>query len=114
VGEYQKQKYIGLNTALVCSWGWARGSDKDTTRTEKGQSRQPGNHSQTPLSCAAWNAREGVVKIVLEREEVNPDRRNKWNQIPLSHAIQNGYEMIVALLQSRKAVTPSTFAPFEL
>jgi len=31
------------------------------------------NWGQTPLSFAAWGGSEGVMKLLLEREEVDPD-----------------------------------------
>jgi len=49
-----------------------------------------------------------VIKILLEREEVDPDKPDKWGGTPLWYALQRGPERIVALLQSRKVVTPST------
>jgi len=49
-----------------------------------------------------------VVKILLEREEVLPDKPDNNGQTPLWYAAQDGHERVVALLQSRKAVAPST------
>ena len=34
---------------------------------------KPDNDGRTPLSCAAYNGHADVVKILLERVEVNPD-----------------------------------------
>ena len=47
------------------------------------------------------------MKILLGREEVNPDKPDMRGLTPLSHAARRGHERMVALLESRKAVTPS-------
>ena len=51
-----------------------------------------------PLTWAARNGHEGVVKILLEREEVNHDKPNEFGQTPLSGAAQEGHEGIVKIL----------------
>jgi len=48
------------------------------------------------------------VKVLLEREEFNPDKPDNYGQTPLSLATKKGHTRVAALLQSRKAVTPST------
>jgi len=64
---------------------------------------------------AAENGRERVVKLLLERNNVNPDslcgpsqimaqRGAEEGQTPLSLAAENGPEGIVKLLLGRKAV----------
>ena len=58
-----------------------------------------------PLAWAARNGHEGVVKILLGREEVNPNRPDNNGQTPLSYAAENGHERVVELLQSRKVVS---------
>ena len=56
----------------------------------------------------ASNGHEGVVKILLGREEVNPDKSDRFGQTPLSYAAGGGHERVVALLQSRKPISPRT------
>ena len=40
----------------------------------------------TPLFWAAWNGHEGVVKILLGRNDVDPDKPDKTGRTPLSCA----------------------------
>ena len=40
----------------------------------------------TPLTCAAHDGREGVVKILFEQEGVDPDKPNHAGNTPLSYA----------------------------
>jgi len=67
---------------------------------------KPDNNGKTPLSYAAWERHEGLVKILLRRKEVNPDKTDILGQTPLSHAAQNRHGRVVALLQSCKVATP--------
>ena len=60
----------------------------------------------TPLAWAAHNGHEGVVKILLRREAVNPDKPVNYGQTPLSRAAQNGHEGVVKILLGRKEVNP--------
>jgi len=69
--------------------------------------------SQTPLSWAARNGHEGIVKLLLERNDVNPDIPDKLQgQTPLSWAARNGHEGIVKLLLERKEVDPDSSSKF--
>ena len=56
---------------------------------------------RTPLSWAAQNGHEEVVKLPLEQEDINPNRSGKPGQTPLLLAIENGHDKVVALLQAR-------------
>jgi len=67
---------------------------------------RPDNYGQTPLSWAAFNGRDGVVKLLLEREDVSPDRPDHIGQTPLSWAAQNGRDGVVKLLLEREDVSP--------
>ena len=67
----------------------------------------PDNISQMPLSLAVFYGHEGVAKILLGREEVNPDKADYGGRTPLSLAAQNRHEEVVILLHSSKVVAPS-------
>jgi len=66
------------------------------------------HYGRTPLSWAAGNGHEGIVKLLLGRKDVNPDSSSKYGQTPLSWAAANGHEGIVKLLLGRKEVNPDT------
>ena len=64
-----------------------------------------GPWGRTPLSWAAHNGHEDVVKILLGREEV-PNRPDELGQTPLSYAARNGHEGVVKILLERGEVNP--------
>ncbi len=53
---------------------------------------------RTPLSWAAGNGHEAVVKLLLETSQVEVNSKDYYNQTPLSRAAQNGHEAVVKLL----------------
>ena len=65
-------------------------------------------YGRTPLSWAARNGHEGIVKLMLGRKDVDPDSSNKYGRTPLSCAAENGNEGVVKLLLGRKDVHPDT------
>ena len=46
-------------------------------------------HGRTPLSWAAENGYKGIVRLLLEREDVDPNSSSKSGQTPLRVAAQN-------------------------
>jgi ankyrin repeat protein len=63
------------------------------------------SYSRTPLSYAAENGHEGIVKLLLATDKVDIDAKDGLGQTPLLYAAENGHEGIVKLLLE-KALTP--------
>ena len=63
-------------------------------------------YSQTPLSWAAENESEEIVRILLGRNGVNPCKADERSQTPLLRAAKNGHEGIVRALLGRNDVNP--------
>ena len=59
----------------------------------------------TPLTWAAENGHEGVVKILLEQEGINPNGPDEYGRTPLSRA-GSGYEGMVEMLLGRNDANP--------
>ena len=66
-------------------------------------------YCRTPLSWAAENGNEGIVKLLLGRKDVNPNTPDtEYGQTPLFWAAMNGHEGIVRLLLERGDLNPDT------
>ena len=61
---------------------------------------------RSALILAAEAGHEQVVKILLGREEVNPDKPNKGDRTPLSYAAGYGHQGVVKILLGREEVNP--------
>ncbi|GKU07362.1 unnamed protein product, partial [Fusarium langsethiae] len=80
----------GLTKLLLCLLLNTGRVDIDARDTEYGQ---------TPLSWAAENGHEAVVKMLLDTDKVNVDATDtKYGRTPLSWAAQNGHEAVVKML----------------
>ena len=55
-------------------------------------------YGRTPLSWAAWNGHEAVVKLLLEKGADMETKDKKYSQTPLSWAAENGHGAVVKLL----------------
>ena len=70
----------------------------------------PDSHSmsgETPLSVAPKNGHEGIVKLLLGREDFNLNALNKISgQTLLLWAAENGHEEIVLRLLGREDIYP--------
>ena len=60
----------------------------------------------TPLVWAAQYGHEGVVKILLGRQGVDPGKPDKFAQTPLSYAAWGGHEGVVKTLLEQEGVHP--------
>lgn len=57
-----------------------------------------------PLSLAAWQGCETTVKLLLERQNVNADIKDKTGSTPLSYAAGKGHWAIARLLLEQRGV----------
>ena len=60
----------------------------------------------TALMWAAQQGNEGVVRLLLARDEVNPDKPNNKDQTPVWSAADKGHEEVVELLLAENNVNP--------
>ena len=62
----------------------------------------------TALTWAAIKGHDGVVKILLERADVNPNQADiEYGRTPLWWAAENGHEEVVKMLLEREEVNPN-------
>jgi len=59
-----------------------------------------------PLMWAAWHGHEGVVKILLGRDDVSPDKPGNYGRTPIWWAALDGREGVVKMLLERGDVHP--------
>ena len=60
-----------------------------------------------PLAWAAKNGHEGVVKILLGRDDIDPNKPGDDGQTPLLWAARNGHQGVVRVLLKRDDVDPN-------
>jgi ankyrin repeat protein len=54
------------------------------------------SYGQTPLSWAAGNGHEATMKLLLAKDDIDPDSKDtKYGRTPLSWAARNGHERVV-------------------
>jgi len=61
-------------------------------------------YGRTPLSWTAKNGHESVVKLLLEKYNVDQDSKDSMGRTPLSLAAENGREEVVTLLLAKDGV----------
>ena len=59
-----------------------------------------------PLMWAPSNRHEGVVEVLLGRDDVNPDKPDIYGRTPLWWAAKNGHMGVVGILLERDDIDP--------
>ena len=91
--------FVNLGSIII----WPRLLDRDIDTSHS----RPGDYGRAPLSLAAENGHDRVVKLLLKRKDVSPDRPDIHGQTPLSWASRNGHDGAVKLLLEREGVNPN-------
>ena len=60
--------------------------------------------NRTPLSWAAENGHEAVVRLLIERDGININAKDRWGRTALTWAAEEGHEAVVRLLVEREDV----------
>jgi len=64
---------------------------------------------RTAITWAARRGHEGVVRMLLEQSDVNPNAADtQCSQTPLLWAARNGHERVVRIFLERNDVNPNT------
>ena len=90
--------YLGLDEIVIALFEVVEGCGADMVDAS----------GRTPLAWAAENGHEGIVKLLLDRKEVNPDSKDNHGQTPLQRAAEGGHEEVVKLLLDREEVNPDS------
>lgn len=85
--------YFGLNEVVA---------------TVRGALDSEDSYSQTPLSWAAANGQEAIVRLLLATKQVDPNSRDRHGKTPLWRAVEQGHEAIVRILLATEQIDPNS------
>ncbi|RYP73107.1 hypothetical protein DL771_003858 [Monosporascus sp. 5C6A] len=104
-----KRQRLGLrrkgmsHPAIVGSTAWTSDKCKVTARYTKNQpDSKDAEYGRTPLSWAAENGHEAVVKLLIAEKAVDPNPKDINGWTPLLWASQYGQETILQLLLNQE------------
>ncbi|KFY95418.1 hypothetical protein V498_03373 [Pseudogymnoascus sp. VKM F-4517 (FW-2822)] len=102
--EFPKQM---MSLHFTAKFGLAHLIEKllqETTAKSEASGDYRDQDDRTPLSYAAENGHGAVVKLLVERNDVEADSKDKDDRTPLSYAAENGHIAVVKLLVERNDV----------
>ncbi|RPA96534.1 hypothetical protein L873DRAFT_1791529 [Choiromyces venosus 120613-1] len=67
---------------------------------------QQDSEGNTPLLYAVVKGHDRMIKLLLQREDINPDISNRWGQTPFFCAAALGYDVVVQLLLQEENLNP--------
>ena len=78
-----------------------RGCDKIATQAGQHRRRPKNKRGRSPLSLAAEAGHEAVIRLLLERDDINVNSEDRSDCTPLSWAIRTGHEAVAELILER-------------
>jgi ankyrin repeat protein len=69
---------------------------------------RPNIDGRTPLSYAAGNGRDAILKLLLKQDGVDPNTKDNVGRTPLFYAIWNGHDEAISALLFNNKIDPDT------
>jgi len=100
--SFVKSPRLSTERAEICSLGI-----QNMTLEQQGANPER-SKGPTPLLWAVERGHETIVKMLLERDDTNPNAADVHGRTPLFIAASKGCERVVKMLLARKDVNPNT------
>jgi len=95
--------FTGLHGAAYLGWVEIAVALLETNKCDACAADLRGN---TALSWAARRGNERIIKVLLDRSDVNPNQLGAWGKSPLWLAAGGGHEGVVRILLERSDIIP--------
>ena len=96
---YRENALIDVLRTHIAAFFGISGTMTHLISTDQANLDSKDGDGRTPLSWAAQNGHEAVVKLLLDTGRVDADSKDKYGQTPLSLAARSGHEAVVKLFQ---------------
>ncbi|KAB8275207.1 ankyrin repeat-containing domain protein [Aspergillus minisclerotigenes] len=110
LNTYLYRYNVEQNKSSALLWAVKNGQEETAKKSiAEGANVQPVSElTRTPLSWAAWNGNETVVKLLLATDGVDANPPSSGGETLLSLAAWNGHEEVVKLLLATQGVKPDS------